>query len=278
MNRPLHLPRQARVLERIQESPDIFTLRLQFPDAEPAQPFVFAPGQFNMLYLPGVGEVPISIVSDPADAHCFDHAIRAVGRVTRGLARLHEGDEIGVRGPFGRGWPMRDAEGKDLVIITGGLGCAPVVGAINYVFQRRERFGHVTILQGVKHRNDLIWRERYAQWAKFPDTTVALAADNPADDSDLFQGNAVQLLERVRPISENALAMLCGPEIMMKFAIDALLRQGFSDTTIWVSMERNMQCANGLCGHCQLGPLFVCRDGPVFRYDQIAEWFFRKGF
>ena len=278
MNRPLHIPRQARVLERIQESPDIFTLRLQFPDAEPAQPFVFAPGQFNMLYLPGVGEVPISIVSDPADAHCFDHAIRAVGRVTRGLARLHEGDEIGVRGPFGRGWPMRDAEGKDLVIITGGLGCAPVVGAINYVFQRRERFGHVTILQGVKHRNDLIWRERYAQWAKFPDTTVALAADNPADDSDLFQGNAVQLLERVRPISENALAMLCGPEIMMKFAIDALLRQGFSDTTIWVSMERNMQCANGLCGHCQLGPLFVCRDGPVFRYDQIAEWFFRKGF
>jgi NAD(P)H-flavin reductase len=265
-------------MERIQESSDIFTLRLHYPDAEGGRPFVFAPGQFNMVYLHGVGEVPISIVSDPEDDHYFDHTIRSLGRVTRGLERLREGDHVGIRGPFGRGWPLAEAEGKDLVIVTGGLGCAPVVAVINYIFRRRERFGHVTLLQGVKHRNDLIWRERYAQWSEQPDTLVALAADNPDHDRSLFQGNVVQLFDRIELPSDNAIAMLCGPEIMMKFSVEALLERGFSTTDLWVSMERNMQCATGLCGHCQVGPLFVCRDGPVFRYDQVAEWFYRKGF
>jgi NAD(P)H-flavin reductase len=273
-----NMPKQARVMERVQESSDIFTLRLQFPDAEGQREFQFAPGQFNMLYLHGVGEVPISIVSDPQDDHYFDHTIRALGRVTRGLEQLREGDHVGVRGPFGVGWPLAEAEGKDVVIVTGGLGCAPVVAVINYLFRRRDQFGHVTILQGVKHHDDLIWRERYAQWAQQPDTTVALAADNPGHDDSLFEGNVVQLFDRVDLNADNAIAMLCGPEIMMHFSVEALLARGFDATDLWVSMERNMQCANGLCGHCQVGPLFVCRDGPVFRYDQIAEWFFRKGF
>lgn len=274
------IPRPAQVVERVDEGRDIFTLRLRYVDGDEVgpRPFVFAPGQFNMLYLHGVGEVPISIVSDPQDCCNFDHTIRSVGRVTRGLARLREGDTLGVRGPFGQGWPLAEAEGKDVVIITGGLGCAPVVAVINYIFRRRDRFGHVTILQGVKHRNDLIWRERYAHWAQQPDTTVALAADNPGHDSSLFKGNVVQLFDRVEFGSENALAMLCGPEIMMKFSVDALMQRGFPAEAVWVSMERNMQCGNGLCGHCQLGPLFVCRDGPVFRYDRVAKWFFRKGF
>ena len=278
MNLRSNLPRPARVVERIQESPDIFTLRLQYPDAPADERIVFAPGQFNMVYLHGVGEVPISIVSDPDNEQLFDHTIRAVGRVTRGLSQLREGDQVGIRGPFGRGWPLAQAEKKDLVIVTGGLGCAPVVAVINYVFRRRERFGHVTLLQGVKHHDDLIWRERYADWAQQPDTTVALAADNPGRDSSLFEGNVVQLFDRVEMAADNAVAMLCGPEIMMKFSADALLARGFAPQSLWVSMERNMQCANGLCGHCQVGPLFVCRDGPVFRYDQVAEWFFRKGF
>jgi len=272
------IPRAARVVERIQESPDIFTLRLEYADAREQHPFDFAPGQFNMLYLHGVGEVPISIVSDPNDDRYFDHTIRALGRVTRGLSNLSEGDFVGVRGPFGVGWPLAEAEGKDVVIVTGGLGCAPVVAVINYLFRRREQFGHVTILQGVKHHDDLIWRERYSEWAGQADTTVALAADNPGNDSSLFEGNVVQLFDRVEFKAENAIAMMCGPEVMMHFSIEALLLRGFKATDLWVSMERNMQCANGLCGHCQIGPLFVCKDGPVFRYDRIAEWFFRKGF
>jgi len=278
MNGHSTLPLPVQVKERIQESADIFTLRLQYPDLAGDQRYEFAPGQFNMLYLHGVGEVAISIVSDPQDERLFDHTIRAVGRVTRGMSQLKEGDWVGVRGPFGVGWPLAEAEGKDVVIITGGLGCAPVVAVINYIFRRRERFGQVTIMQGVKHRDDLIWRERYDQWAQQPDTTVALAADNPEQDQSLFSGNVVQLFDRVDLQPDNAVAMLCGPEIMMKYAIEALMQRGFPDTRLWVSMERNMQCGNGLCGHCQMGPLFVCRDGPVFRYDRIAEWFFRKGF
>jgi len=278
MNGHSTLPLPAQVKERIQESADIFTLRLQYPDLAGDQRYEFAPGQFNMLYLHGVGEVAISIVSDPQDERLFDHTIRAVGRVTRGMSQLKEGDWVGVRGPFGVGWPLAEAEGKDVVIITGGLGCAPVVAVINYIFRRRERFGQVTIMQGVKHRDDLIWRERYDQWAQQPDTTVALAADNPEQDQSLFSGNVVQLFDRVDLQPDNAVAMLCGPEIMMKYAIEALMQRGFPDTRLWVSMERNMQCGNGLCGHCQMGPLFVCRDGPVFRYDRIAEWFYRKGF
>ena len=278
MNGHSTLPLPVQVKERIQESADIFTLRLQYPDLAGDQRYEFAPGQFNMLYLHGVGEVAISIVSDPQDERLFDHTIRAVGRVTRGMSQLKEGDWVGVRGPFGVGWPLAEAEGKDVVIITGGLGCAPVVAVINYIFRRRERFGQVTIMQGVKHRDDLIWRERYDQWAQQPDTTVALAADNPEQDQSLFSGNVVQLFDRVDLQPDNAVAMLCGPEIMMKYAIEALMQRGFPDTRLWVSMERNMQCGNGLCGHCQMGPLFVCRDGPVFRYDRIAEWFYRKGF
>lgn len=278
MNLHAVVPRQARVLERIQESADIFTLRLEYPDEAGQRRFVFAPGQFNMVYLHGVGEVPISIVSDPENAHCFDHTIRAVGRVTEGLSNLKPGDSVGIRGPFGRGWPLAEAEGKDLVIVTGGLGCAPVVAVINYVFRRRERFGHVTLLQGVKHRNDLIWRDRYTEWAGQPNTTVALAADNPERDDRLFEGNVVQLFDRVDLNPENGIGLLCGPEIMMHFAIEALRSKGYADTDLWVSMERNMHCANGQCGHCQVGPLFVCRDGPVFRYDQVAQWFYRKGF
>ncbi len=273
-----YMPRPARVMERIQESPDIFTLRLHYPDAEGDHPYAFAPGQFNMLYLHGVGEVPISIVSDPEDIHYFDHTIRTLGRVTHGLSHLGEGDFVGVRGPFGAGWPLDEANGRDVVIVTGGLGCAPVVSVINYIFRRRERFGHVTILQGVKHHDDLIWRERYATWADQPETTVALAADNPGPDDSLFEGNVVQLFDRVELKPDNAIAMLCGPEIMMHFSVEALLALGFDGADLWLSMERNMQCANGMCGHCQLGPLFVCRDGPVFRYDRIAEWFFRQGF
>jgi len=275
---PLHIPRPAQVVQRIQESPDIFTLRLRFRDAQGEAPFDFAPGQFNMLYLHGVGEVPISIVSDPQDDRYCDHTIRALGRVTRGLSQLCEGDSVGVRGPFGVGWPLREAAGKNLVIVTGGLGCAPVVAVINYVLRRRGQFGHVTILQGVRHHDDLIWRERYAQWAEQPDLTVALAADNPGQDASLFEGNVVQLFDRVSFDADNAIALLCGPEIMMHFAIEALIARGFGPEDLWLSMERNMHCANGLCGHCQLGPLFVCRDGPVFRYDQVAQWFFREGF
>ncbi|MCW8874807.1 MAG: Ni/Fe hydrogenase subunit gamma, partial [Gammaproteobacteria bacterium] len=145
------LPFDAEVAERVQEAADVFSLYLRIPDPDLARDYAFVPGQFNMLYLHGVGEIPISIVSDPEEPDLLMHTLRAVGRVTKGFEKLKVGDHIGVRGPFGHGWPLAQAEGRDLLLITGGLGCAPLVSVIEYVMRRRERFGHVTIIQGVKH-------------------------------------------------------------------------------------------------------------------------------
>ncbi|MDM8545930.1 FAD/NAD(P)-binding protein [Candidatus Venteria ishoeyi] len=270
---PFHVPSEAIILERIQESPNIFTLRLQFADN--TQAFKFMPGQFNMLYLYGVGEVAISIVSDPLDDHFFAHTIRVVGRTTEGLSKLKARDCVGIRGPFGRGWPMLEAEGKDLLLVTGGLGCAPLVSVIEYIMRRREQFAHVDILQGVKHADDMIWRKRYAQWAQAPDVNVLLTADLPDHvnwPGDL-KGNVVQLFKRLDLRPDNSLAMLCGPELMMKAAITELQQHNMSDDNIWLSLERNMHCGIGQCGHCQMGEKFVCKDGPVFAYPEISANF-----
>lgn len=272
------LPREAVVVERLEESPEIFTLRLEYLDEGHRKAFEFEPGQFNMVYLHGVGEVPMSIVSDPADAHCFDHSIRALGRVTEGLAGLKAGDRLGIRGPFGRGWPLAEAEGRDLVIVTGGLGCAPALSLINYVMRRRERFGQVSLLQGVRHPHDLIWRERYDAWARQPDTQVLLAADLPKGDAQFHEGPVVELCSQVRLVPGRSTAMLCGPELMVMTAIAQLRELGLGDGDLWLGLERNMACGNGLCGHCQIGPLRVCKEGPVFRYAEIADYFGVKGF
>ncbi len=273
-----YLPLEAEVVERIEETPTIFTLRLRFTDPQAHEAYSFDPGQFNMLYLHGVGEVPISIVSDPQDEHMYAHTIRAVGRVTRGLAKVKVGDRIGVRGPYGRGWPLAEAEGRDVIVATGGLGCAPVVSVINYVMKRRERFRRMSILQGVKHAADLIWQERYREWAAKPNTQVLLAADQGGQQWPFQQGNITVLFEKAEFDPQNTIAMLCGPEGMMRAVIGLLLSKGMPECAIWLSMERNMQCGLGHCGHCQVGGNFVCKDGPVFCYAEVKELLGVPGF
>ena len=273
-----YLPFEAEVVERIQESPSLFTLRLRFSDPGLQEKYQFEPGQFNMLYLYGVGEVPISIVSDPRESNILDHTIRSVGRVTRGLARLRAGDRIGIRGPYGRGWPMQAAEQKDIVIVTGGLGCAPVVSVINYVTRRRERFGRLNIVQGVKHSDDFIWRDRYDQWRELPDTTVLLAADSGNALWPWYIGRVTDLFDQLSFDPQRVSVMLCGPEGMMHVVIKHMLDKGVGKSELWLSMERNMQCATGHCGHCQFGGRFVCKDGPVFCYEQIKPLFHEQGF
>jgi NAD(P)H-flavin reductase len=268
----------AEVVERRDEAPGMFTLRLRLTDPGARARYRFAPGQFNMLHLPGVGAVPISIASDPLESDALDHTIRAVGRVTRALAALRPGDPLGLRGPYGTGWPLQEAEGNDLLVITGGLGCAPVVAAIGYAVRRRERFRRLVILQGVKHAVDLIWRERYAAWARVPDTQVLLAADHPTEGWTGHVGLVTELLDRARFDPEQSVALLCGPEPMMAAGAKRLLELGLRDARIWLSLERNFQCGVGHCGHCQLGPYFVCRDGPVFRYADIRWLWGTRGY
>ncbi len=272
------VPMEAEILERVQESPSLFTLRLRLTDPARQADYSFEPGQFNMLYLHGVGEIAISIVSDPREADSIDHTIRAVGRVSRGFAALRAGQRIGLRGPFGRGWPLQAAEQRDVVIITGGLGCAPVVSVINYVGQRRERYARLNILQGVKHSADFIWRERYERWRQLPDTRVLLAADAGDALWPWHIGRAADLFGQLAFDPANTTVMMCGPEGMMKRAVQYMRKAGVPAQDIWLSMERNMQCGAGHCGHCQYGGLFVCRDGPVFPYDRLHDLFGREGF
>jgi NAD(P)H-flavin reductase len=273
-----YVPDQAEVLERIQEASTIFTLRLRFTDSQVHAAYRFKPGQFNMVYLYGVGEVPLSIVSDPEDEHLLDHTVRILGRVTNGLAKLKAGDRVGIRGPFGRGWPLLESFGKDVVLVTGGLGCAPLVSVINYLVRRRERFGRLTIMQGVKHSNDLIWREQYEEWGRLPDTQVLLAADVGGPAWSWHVGPVTVLFDQVELRPERILVMMCGPEVMMRAAARILLERGVPEQALWLSMERNMQCAVGHCGHCQVGGKFVCKDGPVYCYPEIKELMGVRGF
>lgn len=275
----LHVPHVAEVVERIQETPSIFTLRLRFTDHHFHERFRFQPGQFNMVYLYGVGEIPVSIVSDPETDDLLEHTIRSVGRVTNGLAKLNVGDKLGIRGPYGRGWPLQDAQGKDVVLVTGGLGCAPLVSVIRYLVSRRDQFQHLVIMQGVKHSDDLIWAEQYNHWAKLPDTQVMLAASEEGKPAwPWYSGYVTNLMDKAVFNPSNTIAMMCGPQPMMRAAIEPLTREGVAEEHIWLSMERSMHCAVGHCGHCQYGDKFVCHDGPVFRYADIADLFSMKGF
>ncbi len=272
-----HIPHVAVIDKRTQESPTIFTLRLQY-DWEVKEAYEFDPGQFNMVTLFGVGEIPISIVNDPLDNHFFDHTIRVVGRVSKGLSELQPGDRVGIRGPFGRGWPLARMKGKDILLITGGLGCAPLVSVIRYILRRREYYGRIHILQGVKHSDDLIWREQYDEWEKLHNVEILLAADVAGKGWKGQQGMVTELISQITLRPQRTVAMLCGPELMMLSAIANLRDMGLADGSIWFSMERNMQCGIGQCGHCQIGPHYACQDGPVFCYSDLADFLGAKGF
>jgi sulfhydrogenase subunit gamma (sulfur reductase) len=217
-------------------------------------------------------------MSDPEERDGIGHTIRAVGRVTRGLAALQPGDRVGLRGPFGRGWPLQEMGGRDVVLVTGGLGCAPAVSVIHYVLRRRERFGKLVIIQGVKHADDLIWREQYDRWVKLPDTQVLVAADEGAALWPWHVGRVTELFDLARFNPARAVAMMCGPEGMMRVTAEHLLARGLPESSLYLSMERNMQCAVGRCGHCQFGGAFVCRDGPVFNWGEAKTLLAHRGF
>ncbi|MBL7478417.1 FAD/NAD(P)-binding protein [Legionella bononiensis] len=273
-----YLPYEVEIVDRVEESNSIFSLHLRFIDNELHQQYSFYPGQFNMLYLYGVGEVAISIVSDPKETKVLTHTIRAVGRVTRALQQLRTGDRLGIRGPYGRGWPLEQVKGKDVVVLTGGLGCAPSISIINYILARRKEYGHLSILQGVKHSDDFIFRKQYAKWQKSPHTEVHIAADQAGPKWPWSVGYVTDMIDKIPLNPEQTVAMMCGPEMMMHTAIRVLTGKGLSEDQIFLSMERNMECGIGQCGHCQYGGLFVCKDGPVFAYSQIKALFKEPGF
>jgi NAD(P)H-flavin reductase len=257
------LPRPARVTRVRRETHDVVTMTLDAPG------FAFAPGQFNMLYLFGVGEVAISISSDP-EGGTLEHTIRAVGAVTRPMARLRKGDVIGLRGPYGSAWPLREAEGGDLLVVAGGVGLPPLKPVVHHVLRHRERFGRVALLYGARSPDDRVHRRELERWEAEEPGLVRSTVDHADPHWRGRVGVVPALLDDVEIDASRTTAMLCGPEVMMRFAARALTARGVPAERTWVSMERNMKCAIGLCGHCQYVPTFLCKDGPVLRFDRVA--------
>jgi NAD(P)H-flavin reductase len=262
------LPEAFHVRRVRKETPDTFTIEIE--SANGNSPLKFAPGQFNMLYAFGVGEIAISICSTPR-GKLLMHTTRVVGTVTKVLGELRPGDTLGVRGPFGSSWPIQDICGHDVVIVAGGIGLAPLRGALDELLHRRKEFGKFVLLYGVRTPEDILYRRDLERWQN--DGVEIYVTVDRATGSWVGHVGVVTTLILHAPFDPvNAVAMVCGPEIMMRYTVLELQKRGVIDARIFLSMERNMKCAVGFCGHCQFGPEFICKDGPVFRYDRIKNW------
>jgi NAD(P)H-flavin reductase len=268
------LPEPWVVVSRVEENADTFTMELRPAEGGSLRPF--APGQFNMLYAFGTGESAISISGSPENSDTLVHTIRRVGTVTSALDRLAPGDTIGLRGPFGSAWPIGELPGRDLVFVAGGIGLAPLRPAILHALAHRSDYGRIVILAGARSPEDLIFHDELLQWSGEPEVEVKLTVDRAGIDWYHHVGVVTTLIPQVSFDPENAVAMVCGPEIMMRFTAVELTKIGLPDSRLFVTLERNMKCAVGICGHCQFGPEFICRDGPVFRYDHIDHWFSQR--
>ncbi|HLX62967.1 MAG TPA: FAD/NAD(P)-binding protein [Planctomycetota bacterium] len=262
-------PRPFRIERMRKETSDTFTLDLVA--AGSAAPFTFAPGQFNMIYVFGVGEVPISISGDPCNKETLIHTIRAVGTVTSAMRACKRGDVLGVRGPFGTSWPIEKAQGQDVVIAAGGLGLAPLRSVIYELVSGRGKYGAVTVLYGSRSPQDLLFRRELEQWRGRFDLDVQVTVDHAESDWRGNVGWISTLIPAGRFDAARTAAFVCGPEVMMRTTARDLMRRGVSDESIYVSMERNMKCAVGFCGHCMFGPTFICKDGPIFSYNRVKE-------
>ena len=260
------IPQPYLVREVSKETSDTFTLRLA---PEGANGSSFQPGQFSMLWVFGVGELPISISGDPNVHDQLVYTVRSVGQATNALVNQSVGAGVGVRGPFGRGWPMEVARGRDVVVVAGGIGLAPLRGVIYEVLHHREDYGRLVILYGARSPRDLLYRKELAAWARQRETQVLVTVDYGGMSWRGHVGVVTTLFKYARLKPANSVAMVCGPEIMMRFVARELESHGLGRNDIYLSMERNMKCAVGFCGHCQYGPHFICKDGPVFTYNQM---------
>jgi NAD(P)H-flavin reductase len=262
------VPRPWRVRAVHRELADTVTLDLA-PVAGPWVPY--RPGQVNMLSLFGLGEVPISISGDPAVPGVLRHTIRAAGAASTGLTRVGPGDTVGVRGPFGTGWNVEAATGRDVVVLAGGLGLAPLRPAVYWLLAHRGELGRVALLYGSRSPEDLLYRDELAAWRARFDLDVQVTVDRASGSWYGEVGVVPGLVRRLAVDPANTVAYVCGPEVMMRFAADALTDLGLPAERVEVSLERNMKCMVGLCGHCVLGPYYVCTDGPVLPWSAVAR-------
>ena len=267
--RNLYVPYPAVIKTINEETYDTKTFSLVFQDGKRQQEFRYKPGQFIELSLLGYGESPISIASSPSQIGYIELCVRRVGRVTEALHRLSDNDIVGIRGPFGNGFPVEQMRNKNLVFIGGGLGLAPLRSLIRTVFANRRDFGKVTILYGARTPSDLLFRDELAVWGDTDNAEVLVTVDVGSSDWQGNVGVVTTLFSKTAISAQNAVAIVCGPTVMFRFVIQELFKIGFAEEAIMLTLERFMKCGIGKCGHCNIGPKYVCLDGPVFSYKEL---------
>ena len=265
------MPAPARVERIVSQTYDTLTYTLAFEEPAVRESYRFQPGQFNMLSLLGIGEAPISISSWHGTPERFDHTVRAVGAVTNAMTHLKEGDRIWVRGPYGQGWPVKELAGRNILLVAGGIGLAPLRPLVAEFIQRPGVYKGLEILYGAKTVEDHLFISEYAAWRQVPGLTLRLAVDRPVPGYAGHTGPVTVLLDELSSRPDDTVVVTCGPEIMMKYVVKGLLGLGFASRQVFVSLERRMECGVAKCGHCQIGPLYVCKDGPVFRYTAVEN-------
>jgi NAD(P)H-flavin reductase len=262
------VPHIYRVIRRVVETADTVTLEVA---PESSRVSRCQPGQFNMLYAFGIGEIAVSASGDPQDDTKLVHTIRAVGAVSQALCSLEAGAPFGLRGPFGTAWPIEQARGQDVIVVAGGLGLAPLRPVLYHVLRHREQYRRVILLVGMRDPASILFQQQLGQWSSRRDVEVRVTLDRADATWHGTVGRVPALMQQLTFAPTAVIAMLCGPEIMMRVAADALRAKGIPTDRIYFSMERNMKCALGVCGRCQFGPAFICKDGPVLRLDRIAH-------
>lgn len=265
-------PHLMTVTDVQDETPDVRTLRLNFKDPAVGESFDFRAGQFGLYSVFGEGECVFCISSSPTQRGFLECSFKLMGKVTTALRRSDVGDVIGFRGPYGNWFPIDDFRGKNLLFIGGGIGMAPVRAILQNCLDRREEFGEITFLNGARSVADLVYKQEFAEWQTRPDMRCVKTVD-PGGENETWDGEVgliPTIIEKMAPSPENALVILCGPPIMIKFSLVSLDKLGFSKEQVITTLENRMKCGIGKCGRCNIGCAYVCQDGPVFTAAQIA--------
>lgn len=269
-------PVPMQIVEVHEENFNTRTFTMRIEDRTARDQYRWIPGQFNMIYLPGVGEAAISISSDPEETEVIGHTIRVVGSVTRAISRLGERGILGLRGPFGRGWPLTQLEGGDVVMVAGGIGLAPLRPVVYWLLRNRPKFRRVMLLYGCRTPEDRLYREELDRWAENPALDLLVTVDNATSGWVGPVGVVTKLLQRIRVNADHTTVFVCGPRMLNRAAAWSFLQLHVPPERVFLSLERNMHCGFGQCGHCQYGPKFVCKDGPVFAFSEISDIFAKE--
>jgi NAD(P)H-flavin reductase len=267
----IYLPSIATVTEVRPETSDTSTFVVTFDDAKMRESFTYLPGQFVELSIFGVGGCPIGVASSPTEKGFLEFCVRAVGTVTNAIHDLEVGDKLGVRGPLGNSWPTEEVEGKDLLFIGGGIGLPPLRSLIHYVLDNRDRYGAVEIVYGARSPQDLVYKQELKEWEERSDVDLYVTVDAGDESWEGPVGFVPPFLREIDPSPENKVAFTCGPPIMIKLVVEALEDLDYADANIVTTLEMKMKCGVGKCGRCNIGDKYICRDGPVFTFEQLRE-------